>query len=160
MLGINVTKALGLLLADDVSTTPIRCAVAHFDAKSGVLNARQIIFDTGPVLGVGSGTIDLEHERMAFRIQGKPKELRLVRVLAPITLEGPIVKPKVGVETGKAIAQGGIAAALGALISPLAAILPFIDPGLAKDAACGALVAEARREGAPVKAAQRQAAAR
>jgi hypothetical protein len=41
---------------------------------------------------------------------------------------------------------------LATVASPLAAILPFVDAGLARDAACGALIAEAGRKGAPVKA--------
>jgi hypothetical protein len=32
----------------------------------------------------------------------------------------------------------------------LAAILPFVDPGLAKDANCAGLVSEAKAKGAPV----------
>ncbi|MDP3174812.1 MAG: AsmA family protein [Phenylobacterium sp.] len=150
LLGINVTKALGLLLSDSQQTTPIRCAVADFKVKAGVLDARNIVFDTGTVLGSGSGQINLGSETLSFRLEGKAKQPRLIRVMAPITFSGPITKPKVGVETGKAITQGGVAAALGALVNPLAAILPFIDPGLAKDAACGALIAEAGRQGAPV----------
>ena len=55
-----------------------------------------------------------------------------------------------GIEAGGLIAQGGIAAALG-LINPLASILAFIDPGLAKDANCAPLLAEAQARGAPVK---------
>jgi hypothetical protein len=33
---------------------------------------------------------------------------------------------------------------LGALINPLVALLPFVDPGLAEDANCGALISGAR----------------
>jgi hypothetical protein len=48
------------------------------------------------------------------------------------------------------LVQGGLAAGLGALLAPLAAVLPFVDAGLAKDANCAALssqsqVAEAAR---------------
>ena len=56
-----------------------------------------------------------------------------------------------------ALAQGGIALALG-VVNPLAAILAFIDPGLAKDANCGPLLADAKAKGAPVKAASITAA--
>ena len=34
------------------------------------------------------------------------------------------------------------------LATPLASVLAFIDPGLAKDADCGSLLAEAQRQGA------------
>jgi hypothetical protein len=56
------------------------------------------------------------------------------------------------VDLGKAAPQIGIAAAIGAVLSPLAAILPFIEPGLAKDADCAGLIQEAKAAGAPVKA--------
>jgi hypothetical protein len=156
LLGINVTKGLGLLLAKNQEKTDLRCAVAHFQVKDGVMTANRIVFDTGPVLGTGRGTVDLESERLDFRIQGQPKEARLIRLTAPITLKGPIVSPKIGIEAGKALAQGGIATALATVVAPLAAILPFVDLGLAKDAACGALIADAGREGAPVKTASRR----
>ncbi|HVK43153.1 MAG TPA: AsmA family protein, partial [Phenylobacterium sp.] len=154
LLGINVVKGLGLLLAKDQSKTDLRCAVAHFQAKDGVLTANQIVFDTEPVLGTGRGSINLATERIDFRIAGHPKEPRLIRLMAPITIKGPIKSPKLGVEAGTAVAQGGIAALLTTLVTPLAVILPFIDLGLAKDAACGALITEAGREGAPVRTAK------
>lgn len=156
LLGVNVIKGLGLLLSKDQSKTEVRCAVAHFQAKDGVLTANRIVFDTGPVLGTGKGTIDLESERIAFRLQGHPKEARLIRLMAPVTISGPVKSPKLGVEAGGAIAQGGVAAVLATVASPLAAILPFIDLGLAKDAACGAMIAEAGKDGAPVRTAARR----
>jgi hypothetical protein len=54
------------------------------------------------------------------------------------------------VKPGGAIAQAGIGTALLALVHPIAAILPFVDPGLAKDANCSALLSGARGKGAPV----------
>jgi len=149
LLGINVVKGLGLLLSGDQSQTPIRCAVGHFRARNGVLRSNQIVFDTEPVLGHGEGQIDLGRERLSLRIDGEAKEPRLIRLMAPVTVSGSLRKPSLGVEAGAAIAQGGLAAALGAVAAPLAALLPFVDPGLAEDAACGALIAEARRQGAP-----------
>lgn len=152
LLGIDVTKGLGLLFAKNQDKTEIRCAVADFKAENGLLTANRVVFDTGPVLATGSGAVDLRTERVDFRVEGRPKEFRLVRLTAPITVRGPILgPPKIGVESGQAIAQGGFAVALAAFASPLAAVLPFVDAGLAKDAACGALIAEARHQGAPVR---------
>jgi uncharacterized protein involved in outer membrane biogenesis len=154
LMGVNVVKGLGLLLKKDQDTTPIRCGVVHFDTKNGVMTADRFVLDTGPVLITGKGTINLDTERMAFQARGHDKKFRLLRVLLPVTAEGPIRSPKLGVKPGSAIAQGAAAVGLGALISPLAAIFPFIDPGLAKDANCGALVADAAQHGAPVKSAR------
>lgn len=151
--GVDVTKGLGLLLSKNQQMTPIRCGVAHFTANKGVLNADNIVFDTGPVLIAGSGSINMDTERMDFRVQGHPKKFRLVHLMLPVTASGPLRQPKLGVDPGKAIAQGGVAVALGSLLSPLASILPFIDAGLTKDANCGALLGEASQHGAPLKAA-------
>lgn len=151
LLGINVTKGLGLLLSKDETQIPVRCAVANFTAKDGILYAQNIVFDTGPVIAEGGGTVSLRDETMDLHLQGHAKEARLVRVMAPITLKGPIRSPHIGVDTGKITGQIGLAAAFGALLTPLAAILPFVDPGLSDDADCGALVAEAKQKGAPGK---------
>lgn len=148
LLGVNVVKGLGLLNKQD--TTPIRCGLASFTARDGVMRANRIVLDTGPVVVKGKGTVNLATERVDLAFQGQNKKFRLVRVLLPITAKGPIVAPKMGVEAGGAVAQGGAAIGLGALLSPLAAILPFVDPGLAKDADCAGLIAEARADGAPV----------
>ncbi|MBX3486095.1 MAG: AsmA family protein [Phenylobacterium sp.] len=149
LMGVNVIKGLGLLKKKD--TTELRCAVASFKTANGVMTADSIVLDTGPVVVTGRGLIDLGTERMDFRLRGHDKTFRLVRVLLPVTMKGPLTAPKLGVEPGSAIAQGGGAVALGALLSPLAAVLPFIDPGLAKDANCGGLVAAAKAAGAPVR---------
>jgi len=118
-----------------------------------------MIIDTEPVRVDGSGTINLRDETLDLRLQGKPKHFQLVRLRAPITLSGSWGHPALGVKAGPAVAQGGIGAALG-LLNPFAAILAFIDPGLAKDANCGPLLSEAKAQGAPVKsAAVRNAAA-
>ena len=42
------------------------------------------------------------------------------------------------------MAQGGLTAVLGAVVAPIAALFAFVDPGLAEDANCGALIANAR----------------
>lgn len=154
LLGVNASKGLLLLLSKSDKETSVRCAVADFNVKDGVMTSNQIVADTGVVLARGKGTINLQNERMDLRIDGDSKKPRLVRLFIPITIKGPFMSPKVGLETGGAVAQGGIAAALGAFVSPLAAILPFVTGGEAKDADCASLVAEARSDGAPVKVAQ------
>jgi uncharacterized protein involved in outer membrane biogenesis len=154
LLGVNASKGLILLLSKDNRQTSVRCAVADFDVKGGVMRSNQIVADTGVVLAKGTGLVDLRNETLDLRIEGDSKKPRLVRLFVPISIKGPFLAPKIGLDTGAAVAQGGVAAALGTLLSPLAAILPFVTGGEAKDADCAGLVAEARGQGAPVKVAQ------
>jgi AsmA family protein len=145
--GVDVLTALSLNLAGDDSNTNLRCAVASFGAKDGVLTTQQFVIDTDPVRVDGTGTINLRDETLDMQLQGKPKHLQLMRLRAPITVKGTLAHPVLGIGAGKALTQGGIAAALG-LVNPLAAILAFVDPGLAKNANCGSLVADAKAKGA------------
>ncbi|MET3666591.1 uncharacterized protein involved in outer membrane biogenesis [Caulobacter sp. 1776] len=154
LLGVNASKGLILLLSKSDKETPVRCAVADFDVKNGVMTTNHLVADTGVVLARGRGTINLETERMDFRIEGDSKKPRLVRLFIPITIKGPFMAPKIGLDPSKAVGQGGIAAALGSIINPLAALLPFVTTGEAKDADCAGLVADAKQQGAPVKVTQ------
>lgn len=149
-MGVDVLNALSLNLSGDTGNTQLRCAVAQFGARDGVLTAQGFVLDTDPVRVDGSGSIDLRDETLDLKLQGKPKNFQFVRLRAPITVKGAMVHPVLGVNAGAIAAQGGIAAAL-AFLNPLASVLAFIDPGLAKDAHCGALLAEAKAKGNPVK---------
>lgn len=91
--------------------------------------------------------VALYAEKLDLKIKGQPKKLRLVRVRSPIEITGVLRKPKVGVEAEKVAAQGGVAVAVGALLSPVAALLAFVDPGLAEDANCRALLSQAKDAG-------------
>lgn len=155
LLGVNISKGLLLLLSEDPRQTSIRCAVADFRVKDGVAQANRIVIDTGVVLVHGSGTINLKTERLNLLFEGESKKPRLLRLFVPIAVNGPLRSPGYDLKTGKAVAQGGVGALL-SMLSPLAAILPFVEPGLAKDANCAGLIAEGRAKGAPVKAPARR----
>ncbi len=145
--GIDLLNAL---LVGGRRTTNLRCAVAHFETRNGVMTAPRFVFDTDPVRIEGKGAIDLRNETLAMTLQGKPKEFRIGRLHAPIRIDGPLAHPHIGIEAGPLALQGGIAVALGFLFPP-AAILPFVDPGLEKDANCAGLLTEAKAQGAPVR---------
>lgn len=143
--GINVTRGLGLLLAKDQSRTEVRCGIAIVDIKNGSADIDQMIFDTDRVLIKGDGMIELEPEKVDVDISGHPKKFQLIRLRTPITVTGPLKKPNVGIDAGDTAKQVGIAAAIGAIFTPLTAALAFIDPGLAKDENCAALLSEAQQ---------------
>ena len=144
--GINLSRGIGLFLTKSDSATAIRCGVANFHAHEGELVANALTIDTTHVLITGRGHIDLKSEKIDMELGGQPKEVRFLRLRTPIKLHGTLAHPQIGVDTGKALEQAGGAAALGALLTPFAAILAFVDGGLAKDANCGALLSPVERE--------------
>lgn len=151
LLGVNISKGLLLLLSEDPRQTPIRCAVADFRVADGVARANRIVIDTGVVLVHGSGSVNLKTERLNLTFEGESKKPRLLRLFVPIHVEGPLRNPGYDLRTGGAVAQGGLAAVLSGLLSPLAAILPFVEPGLAEDVNCAALMAEGGARRAPAR---------
>jgi uncharacterized protein involved in outer membrane biogenesis len=150
--GIDVTKALGLALRKDKEEVPIRCGVASFQVHGGAVTSQELIVDTEPVSITGKGDIHMDSEALDFTVSGQPKSPRLVRVRTPVLIRGTLEHPKIGIDTRKALLQAGAAVALGVLATPFAAILAFVDPGLAKDADCAALIAAAKTNGAQAAA--------
>jgi uncharacterized protein involved in outer membrane biogenesis len=138
--GVNVLRGLGLLFTSSNSKAEIRCGVMAFDARDGRLQANTFFIDTTNVLITGRGDVHLGSERLDLSMQGAPKHLRLVRLRAPVSINGTLSDPAIGIKPERLVVQAGAAVALGAL-SPVAAALAFVDPGLAKDKNCAAVLA-------------------
>ena len=150
LMGVNIIPGLPEYLSKNPKQTDLRCAVATFDVQGGVMRAQQLVLDTGPVVLNGEGTVNLGDETIDLTLKGKSKKPRLIRVIAPFHVRGTLANPSFKVDPTPAIAQAGVGVALGAVISPLAAIIPFLSPGGAKDADCAGLLADARASGAAV----------
>jgi AsmA family protein len=144
--GVDVTKGLGLLLSQNQPDTQVRCGVLDFQAQNGTLDAKSVFIDTTDVLITGRGTVNLGDERLDLSLQGDPKKVRFFRLRTPITMHGTLLHPTVGVKAGNLLAQAGVATALGTLLTPFAAAIAFIDPGLAKNKDCAAVIAEAQAD--------------
>jgi AsmA family protein len=140
--GINVLKGLGLLFSKDNNKTEIRCGVIDFEADKGELTAKTFLLDTTNVLITGRGGVNLGSEAMNLALQGDPKKIRLLRLRAPVSVTGTLSNPTVGIKPEKLALQAGAGVALGVLLTPAAAALAFIDPGLAKDANCAAVLGQ------------------
>jgi uncharacterized protein involved in outer membrane biogenesis len=147
--GINVARGIGLLLKGSDDKTDIRCGVAQFAIEDGTMRADNVVFDTRDVRITGRGEIRLGPEELDLSIKGEPKKLRLARLRTPVEINGHLRDPSIGVDAEKVAKQGAVAAAIGAALTPLAAIIAFIDPGLAKDANCAALLDTAQPEADP-----------
>lgn len=142
--GINVATAVGLLLKGGDDKTNIRCGVAQFGVKGGTMHADNVVFDTQDVRISGRGEIRLGPEELDLSIKGEPKKLRLARLRTPVEINGHLRDPSIGVNAEKVVKQGAVAAAIGAVLTPLAAVIAFVDPGLEKDENCAALLEAAQ----------------
>ena len=142
--GIDL-RGLGMLLAKQTQTTAIRCGVASFEAHNGELTAQRLVLDTQDVLVTGEGRIQLDTEALDLRLLGHPKRMRLVRVRSPLPLQGTLLHPTIGVQARHSVGQAAGAVALGLVLTPLASILAFVDPGLAQDADCATLISTTRK---------------
>jgi len=138
---LDLSAALGLARKSD-KRTDIRCGVASFDAHDGVFTARTMVIDTDKVLITGRGALHLDSESLDFAVHGRPKHPEIA-LHDGIALRGTLTNPEVRLTGHGALAQVSAAVTLGALLTPLAAVLAFVNPGLAHNADCHALLDEA-----------------
>lgn len=148
-LGLDVAESLALLASEPKAATPIRCAVAGFEVTDGVMTSTVIVVDTIDSKITADARVDLGAETYQLKVLAHPKDPSLLSARAPVTVTGTFKSANVGIEPGPLAAKGGLAIALGALLTPLAAILPFIETGAAEDANCAGLVNEAKKQTRP-----------
>lgn len=138
--GIDVARGLGLLLSGSQKQATIDCGIAAFRVQDGLARAEPVKLATSTVTITGSGSFNFESETLDLVLRGQPKKFSPFRLRAPIVLGGTFAKPAIGIKPGALLAQAGVAAALGAVATPAAAVLAFVDPGLAKNTNCAALL--------------------
>ncbi len=140
--GLHLWEMLQMNLSGD-QLIELRCAVADFDVKAGVLRPNALILDTQVTTITGTGTIDLAREQLDLTLNQKTKKTSPLALRSPIIIRGNFVKPVVGVDKGKLVARALGAVTLG-LLNPLLALVPLVDPGPGKDSDCGPLLSAAK----------------
>ncbi|PPE74106.1 AsmA family protein [Solimonas fluminis] len=145
--GKALLSAIGL-----PSETQVRCAIGDFELKEGLLGTRLLLVDTGEANILGDGSINLRDEILDYRIHTKPKRLGLASLRAPINIGGSFKDPSVRPDWERLAARGGIAAALGLLVGPLAVLLPTVELGLGEDNDCKAMIGEIKAQAANLPA--------
>ena len=142
--GLDVAEALGLLIGRDRSVA-LRCAVMDFTAKDGVLTPRAFVVDTTDTNIHIDGSLSLRDETLDLSLHPLPKDFSPLALRSPLHLRGTFKQPQIRVDK-KLFLRGGAAAVLGALVTPLAALLPLIETGPGKNADCDALIAAVKRQ--------------
>jgi AsmA family protein len=138
---LDLKGALGVLLKSR-EQTPVRCGVASFEVHDGTATSRSLLLDTQKVLITGAGDVQMDSQALNLTLRGHPKGPRL-GVRSAVAIRGTLRHPEFKLSGDGALAQAGIAVGLGVVLTPLAAILAFVDPGLAKNADCTELLQQA-----------------
>jgi uncharacterized protein involved in outer membrane biogenesis len=141
--GLDIAQAIGVLIKGDAGLK-MQCAATQFTARNGDLQMDVGIIDTSDTTLLVQGQVNLDEERLDLQARAYPKDFSFAALRSPIRVEGPLTKPKVKLE-GKAIAaKAGTAAVLGAVVAPLAALVPLLDPARKAPLGCEQALAELR----------------
>ncbi|NGY06231.1 AsmA family protein [Solimonas terrae] len=139
-LGNSLISALGL-----PRRAKLRCMVVDLGLDDGQITTNTALFDTSEANLLGTGSIDLTHETIDYRIRTQPKRMNIGSLAAPIGITGPLRSPRIRPEAGALALRGGVATALGVLLTPLAALIPTIQLGLGEDNDCVAMIKDLRQ---------------
>ena len=125
----------------------IRCAIADFAVKDGLMQTNAFIFDTAVVNVEGGGVVNLKSEEMNLKLDPKPKDSSLASLNSPLYVTGTFGEPKVSLDVGKLAAKGVGAIVMG-VINPLLAVLPLFKEGKGENSNCAQLIAQAGQSAA------------
>lgn len=140
--GLHLWEILQLKVTGD-RLIKLRCAVADFGVKNGIMHANALIFDTEVTTIVGTGSINLGQESLDLTLNQNTKNTSPVAFRSPIYVRGSFARPDVAVDKGRVAARALGAIALG-IVNPFLALIPLIDAGPGKDSDCRQLLRDAR----------------
>ena len=146
IVGLDVWEYLSFKVKGDKPTV-IRCGVADFGVKGGVMQVNALVLDTVDTNVGGTGSIDLRNETLALTLHPQPKDKSPVALRGPIRIGGTLANPDVQVDKGRIAARSLGAIAL-AIVNPLLAIIPLIETGPGLDSDCGQLIRAAQQPAA------------
>ena len=141
-IGLHLPEIVLLKVRGD-EIVGVRCGVADFDVRHGVMKVDSLVLDTEVNTIVGFGTVDLGQEKIDLTVVPHTKKTSLVALRAPIHVRGSLGQPEISLDTAKAAGRGLGAIALG-LLNPFLALLPLVDPAKEVDTDCSRLIREAK----------------
>ncbi|WP_404383403.1 AsmA family protein [Caenispirillum salinarum] len=137
MAQIGLSDLTGLFIPQEDDATAIRCAAAGFDVSNGVAEATALYADTEAAVVRGDGAIDLRDLTLDLAFTMDPKGAVTLAYDGPVHVTGPISDPSI--EAGgvaSTVLQGLGAVALGTVLTPVAAVAPFIDTSVGAEGGC------------------------
>ena len=91
-------RGLGLTLTRSSREVPVHCAAADFEIHTGVMHPTRFFIDSELVFISGEGRVLLDPETLDLKLHGEPKGLRILRLKAPVLVQGTLLQPKFSVD--------------------------------------------------------------
>lgn len=139
--GTFVQKMFEKKLKDPVQ---INCGLIAFTVRGGLAAADPILIDTKKNVVTGRGGFSFRTEAVDLAIEADAKTFSLFSGQSPVGIGGWFAAPNVDPISGELFARAGVGLGLAALVSPVAAVVAFVDPGDAESTNCGPVLAGAR----------------
>ncbi len=140
--GLHLWEILVLKVSGD-KLVKLRCGVADFAVKDGIMRANTLIFDTEVTTVIATGSIDLRQEQLDLTLNQQTKNTSPLALRSPIYVRGSFAQPDAGVDKGRVAVRALGAIALG-IASPVLALIPLIDAGPGEDSDCRRLIRDTR----------------
>lgn len=120
----------------------INCGLIGFTVRDGIAAADPVLIDTQKNVMTAKGGFSFKDESLSLSFRADAKKFSAFSGQSPVGIGGHFAAPSIQIITPQLLLRGGVGVALG-VANPLAAILAFVDPGDAKAAACGPVLAGA-----------------
>jgi uncharacterized protein involved in outer membrane biogenesis len=87
LIGVDIAESLGIVLTKD-KPVPVRCAVADFSLRDGLMKSRCWSSTTTDTKVTGDGTINLRDEKLDLKLEAHPKNPSPLEARTPILIRG------------------------------------------------------------------------
>ncbi|MFC4258843.1 AsmA family protein [Marinobacter lacisalsi] len=108
---------------------PIDCAYMDLQTRDGVVDLDTFAVDTSDTTFTGTGTVNMNNERLDITIEAHPKDPSVLSARTPLHLGGTFNNVDPGLEKGELALRAGGSALLAAVAAPVAALVPLLDLG-------------------------------
>jgi uncharacterized protein involved in outer membrane biogenesis len=127
-LGLDLAQAIGVMVRGD-RPLPLRCAALDMGVQDGRVAIRRGVIDNrDSTIRVG-GRLSLREESLELVLRSRPKDFSPLSLRSPVTLTGSFDAPRVGIDGRRLAGRVAGSVLLGAVVGPVAALLPLVDPG-------------------------------
>ena len=137
-IGTFVQKMFSGALKEPVN---INCGLIGFTVRGGVAAADPVLIDTRKNVVTARGGFSFRTEGVDLAFKADSKKFSLFSGQSPVGIRGTFAQPGLQVITPELLSRAGVGLGLAVLATPVAGLIAFVDPGDAKAAACGPILA-------------------